>query len=111
MSHLMRIDPQQRRTTHRTHRPLEATSPPKTRSTPHTRSRHAVDSFEAAPKSKTRAFVPGKGIGSGEPSIDLNGTKYTAVEGRAKDNKISIHNLKSRKDFDPLKVGPSASPE
>ena len=61
----------------------------------------------AAPKgtgySEVDSFTPGKGIGSGEPSIDLNGTKYTAVEGRAADNNISIHLLKSRKDFDPLK--------
>jgi peptidoglycan hydrolase-like protein with peptidoglycan-binding domain len=66
-----------------------------------------VDRFQpAAPTAPTLnngKFVPGNGIGSGEPSIDLNGTKYTAIEGRAADNNISIHLLKSRKDFDPLK--------
>jgi peptidoglycan hydrolase-like protein with peptidoglycan-binding domain len=38
-------------------------------------------------------------LGRGAPSIDFNGTKYTAIEGRAADNNISI----GRGKFDPLK--------
>ena len=66
-----------------------------------------VDGFSGAPTAPvavaTGKFTPGNGIGSGNPSIGLNGTRYTAIEGRAADNNISIHLLKSRKDFDPLK--------
>ena len=66
-----------------------------------------TDGFQPAAPTATVSnngrFIPGNGLGSGEPSIDLNGTKYTAIEGRAADNNISIHLLKSRKDFDPLK--------
>lgn len=62
-----------------------------------------VDGFAPGPVAPTGPFTPGTGIGSGNPSIDLNGTRYTAIEGRAADNNISIHLLKSRKDFDPLK--------
>ncbi len=64
----------------------------------------SVDRFQPAASVATNGrFTPGNGIGSGDPSIDLNGTRYTAIEGRAADNNISIHLLKSRKNFDPLK--------
>ncbi len=55
------------------------------------------------PGAASGTFTPGNGIGSGNPAIDLNGTRYTAIEGRAADNNISIHLLKSGKNFDPLK--------
>ncbi len=37
-------------------------------------------------------------LGSGSPSVDFNGTKYTSIEGSAADSNISI----GRKNFDPL---------
>jgi hypothetical protein len=83
------------------------TPPKSTPAKPHPRPQQRtrqVDAFHPTAKASAKgAFVPGKGIGSGEPSIDLNGTKYTRIEGHAADNNISIHLLKSRKDFDPLK--------
>lgn len=41
-------------------------------------------------------------LGSGTPSVDFNGTKYTAIEGSAADNNISIDNVLGRGKFDPL---------
>jgi len=40
-----------------------------------------------------------KSLNAGTAAIDLNGTKYTAIEGRAADNHISIE---SKRKFDPL---------
>ena len=73
------------------------------------RSKRAADGFEAPKTARSsgvtgpHAYTRSKGLGSGEPSIDLNGTKYTSREGGAADRNISIHLLKGRKDFDPLK--------
>jgi hypothetical protein len=42
---------------------------------------------------------PKVSLNAGEAAVDLNGTKYTAIEGRAADNNISIQ---SKRKFDPL---------
>ncbi len=41
-------------------------------------------------------------LGSGSPSIDFNGTKYTSIEGSAADNNISIDNVRGKGKFNPL---------
>ena len=41
------------------------------------------------------------GMGSGEPAVDFNGTRYTSVEGSAADNRISIRRVDAT--FDPLR--------
>jgi hypothetical protein len=42
---------------------------------------------------------PKVSLKAGEAAVDLNGTKYTSIEGRAADNNISIQ---SKRKFDPL---------
>lgn len=42
---------------------------------------------------------PRVSLPAGEAAVDLNGTRYTAIEGRAADNHISIE---SKRKFDPL---------
>jgi len=61
---------------------------PKPPATPAAKAPRARDRFDAAPK-----------LGGGNPSVDFNGTKYTALEGRAADTHLSID---SKRHFDPL---------
>ena len=55
----------------------------------------------AAAKSTASGWQANGGakLGGGEPSIDLNGTPYTRIEGRAASSNISIRN---KRPFDPL---------
>ena len=41
-------------------------------------------------------------LGNGRPSVDFNGTKYTALEGSAADNNLSIDNVRGKGRFNPL---------
>ncbi len=78
-------------TAHR-HHPTPAKAPSPGKAPSPAKSPARADGYEA-PKKATVV------LRSGEPAIDLNGTKYTAIEGRAADNHISIE---SKRKFDPL---------
>lgn len=68
---------------------------------------HPARPSKAPARAKAAAQVDGfdgpkKGavvLKAGDPGVDLNGTKYTALEGRAADNRLSID---SKRKFDPL---------
>lgn len=56
---------------------------------------------ESAPAPASRAPAVAS-VGGGEPSVDLNGTRYTRLEGSAADDNISIRLLREHRNFDPL---------
>jgi hypothetical protein len=84
----MRTTPARHRavTPHRHHAPKPAKAPAQAKAAAQ------VDGFEG-PKKGTVV------LRAGDPAVDLNGTKYTAIEGRAADNHLSID---SKRKFDPL---------
>jgi hypothetical protein len=69
-----------------------------TRTPAHTAIR-ALARIATSPSASSSSTPARRVLQSGDPAIDLNGTKYTAIEGRAADNHISIEHIRK---FDPL---------